>query len=572
MNTQESGHGPRRPAYEALAHDLKNRGIDAVFGLMSDDVALFVSTLDAIGVRFHAARHENNAVAMAEGYAAATGRLGVAILGRGPATANALNGAMYALRTGSPVLLILGASAMAVRPSGGQAPSPDPKAFNVQGVLAAAGFRSFLATDAQTARQTLANAIDATQQGACAALLLPRDVQAGLVDFPGHMGVPSSTPAAPPPRVAARPAAIEAAATLLGRSRRPLFVVGQGAHRSGAREALERLADQVGAVLATTLKAKDMFRGHAYNLGIIGSFSHGAARRLIDQADCVVVFGAGMNPRTTSYGTALPQDVPLIHVDLARANIGRWFHADVALVADARTAAEQLIGALPERAASDKLFHTEATRLRLAEFDPASEFQPTHTARTMDPRALAIELDRLLPQDRNAVYDAGNFLQILPYISVPGPDQLKNSVDFASIGMGFGTALGFARGAPDRTTVLFVGDGGFLMTLGELETVVREDIPLVIVVMNDCAYGAELHFLKMRGMPVTTSLFPDVDFAPVAEAFGFQAETVRTLDELRRLAPLLQNPQGPILLDCKINASVAAAFHLESAEHERKKA
>lgn len=571
MNTLESGHGPRMPAYEALAHELKNRGIDAVFGLMSDDVALFVSTLDAIGVRFHAARHENNAVAMAEGYAAATGRLGVAILGRGPATANALNGAMYALRTGSPVLLILGASAMAAHLPGGQAPSPDPKAFNVQGVLDAAGFRSFLATDAQTARQTLANAIDATQQGACAALLLPRDVQAGLVDFPSPLGVPTAAPAAVP-RVAARPAAIEAAATLLGKSRRPLFVAGLGAHRSGARAALERLADQVGAVLATTLKAKDMFRGHAYNLGIIGSFSHGAARRLIDQADCVVVFGAGMNPRTTSYGSALPQDVPLIHVDLARSNIGRWFHADVALVADARSAAEQLIGALPERAASDKLFHSEATRRGLAEFDPASEFQPAHTARTMDPRALAIELDRLLPPDRNAVYDAGNFLQILPYISVPGPDQLKNSVDFASIGMGFGTALGFARGAPERPTVLFVGDGGLLMTLGELETVVREDIPLVIVVMNDCAYGAELHFLKMRGMPVATSLFPDVDFAPVAEAFGFHAETVRTLDELRRLAPLLQNPQGPILLDCKINASVAAAFHLESAEHERKKA
>ena len=77
--------------------------------------------------------------------------------------------------------------------------------------------------------------------------------------------------------------------------------------------------------------------------------------------------------------------------------------------------------------------------------------------------------------------------------------------------------------------MLVIGDGGFLMTMGELETVVREDLPLVIVLMNDCAYGAELHFLKMRDLPVAKSVFPDVDYAPIAEAFGFQAATVRTL-------------------------------------------
>ena len=207
----------------------------------------------------------------------------------------------------------------------------------------------------------------------------------------------------------------------------------------------------------------------------------------------------------------------------------------------------------------------------LADFDLASEFQPAHTPRTMDPRSLALALDKLLPQNRNVVYDSGNFLQILPYVSVLGPNHIKSASDFSSIGMGFGCAMGYARATPDRPTVFFVGDGSFLMNLGELETVVREDIPLVIVVMNDCAYGAELHYLKMRNMPVATAVFADVDFAPVAQAFGFQAHTVRTLDDLRRLAPLLQRPDGPILLDCKINASVAAAFLGETVEHERRK-
>ena len=557
------------PVYEALARDIKSRGIEAVFGLMSDDTALLVTTLDAIGVRFYAARHENNAIAMAEGYSASTDKLGVAIIGRGPATANGLHGAAYAQRTGSKVLLIFGASSLNPLAMGGG--DADTKDFNVMGVFAATGLKTFVASDPANSRLALASAMGATCHGGCVALLLPMNVQFGQVDYPGTMGVP--VPAAPlaVKRHLARVPAIDAAVGLLQKSRKPLFVVGLGAHRAGAAEAIAQLAEKVGAVIATTLKAKDMFRGHAYNLGIVGSYSHAAGRRLIDQADCIVAFGAGLNQRTTSFGTSLPNHVPLIQVDVKHANIGRWFHADVALIADAKDTAEQLFEALAERPASDKLLYTEDTRRRLAQIDLAAEFQSAHTARTMDPRALAMAVNQLLPANRNAVYDAGNFLQIMPYIDVPGPACIKNTVDFASIGMGFGTALGFACGTPQRTTVLFIGDGGFLMTLSELETAAREGIPLVIVLMNDGAYGAELHYLKMRDMPVSTAVFADIDFAPIAQAFGFEAFTVRTLEELAELAPALKNPQGPILLDCKINASVAAAFLMETVEHERRK-
>ena len=558
------------PTYEALARDIKSRGITTVFGLMSDDTALFVTTLDAIGVRFVSARHENTAVAMAEGFASATGKLGLAIIGRGPATANAMHGIAFANRTGSRVLVIFGASSVVheVADPG----VADTKEYNASGVLEAAGIKTYIASDASNARQTLANAIAATRSGGCAALLLPMNVQFADIPYPGAMGVPvpeSSDPVKLPP---ARDAALDAAVGILQKSRKPLFVAGLGAHHAGAKAAIEALAEKTGAVVATTLKAKDMFRGFAYNLGVVGSFSHAPGRRLIDEADCVVAFGAGLNPRTTSFGTALPKGVPVIHIDIAHSKIARWFNADVALIADANDAAASLLAKMPTRPASDKHFHTEDNRKRLANVNLAEEFQAANTSRTMDPRSLAMALDALLPEQRNAVYDAGNFLQIVPYIAVPGPGHIKNTVDFASIGMGFGAALGFAVGTPDRPTVLFIGDGGFLMTLGELETAVREDIPLIIVLMNDAAYGAELHYLKMRDMPVSTAVFADIDFAPIAEAFGFQTATVRTVDELRALAPMLRNPQGPILLDCKINASVAAPFLLETVEHEKRKA
>ena len=403
----------------------------------------------------------------------------------------------------------------------------------------------------------------ATREGAVA-LFLPMNVQTGTIDVPRRIRV-SRRPRADPKRHAPRRSTVPSA--LLARSRRPLLLAGRGAHVAGARDALIRLADHIGAALATTAKGKDMFRGHPVDCGVVGSFSHSAGRRVIDQADCIVAFVAALNQRTTSMGAALPAAAPLIQVDDVRANIGRWYPADVAVVADARIAAEQLLEALPARA--EKPLHDESIRRALADFDLASDFEAAATPRTMDPRLCAIELDRLLPKDRNVVYDAGNMLQAFTYLSVPGPANVKLTSDFASVGMGFGTALGFAIGAAQRPTVLVMGDGGLLMTLGELETTVREGVPLVIVVMNDCAYGAELHFLKANDMPVATSTFPDVDFAPAAEAFGFQAATVRTLDELRKLAPLLAAPDGPIFLDCKINASVAAPFMDEAAGARR---
>lgn len=551
----------QRPVYELLAQDLKAAGVAHAFGLMSDDTALFVTSLDACGIVFHAARHENLAIAMAEGYAAATGCTGVAVIGRGPAMANSLHGATYAWKTASPVLLVYGATPMGSPAAGFKA--VDVKAFNATGVLDAIGIPWLRCEDPLAARDTLQRAMHQAQQG-CTVLLLPGDVQTALVDEENSrhaLEFPN------PPVQAARDAAVASAAQLLNAAKRPLFVVGQGAYQSGARQAIEALADKTGAVIATSLKAKDMFRGHDFHVGILGSFSHSVGRRCFEQADLVLALGASMNQRTTSYGTSLPNDVPLIHVDNQAAHIGRWYQADVSLVGDVQTVAKQLHAVCTDKAESDKPFRSQDLRDRINNFQHTQDFQASPTDRTMDPRELALLLNELLPKDRNAVYDAGNFYQIVPYIDVQSPGHLKNTADFASIGISIGAAMGFSVGTPDRCTVLFVGDGGLLMTLGELETLAREGLPTVVVVMNDAAYGAELHYLQMRNMPVSQAVFADIDFAPMAEVLGFEAFTVRNLDALRALAPILAKPTGPVLIDCKINAAVMAPFLLESASH-----
>ena len=552
------------PLSQLLAEDLKACGVEVVFGLLSDDIIDLVTALGVEGIQFCGARHETQAVTMAEGYAFATGRLGVAAVGRGGGSTNALTGAAYAARTGSKVLLIAGDAPML--DGALNAVGPDIKrldALGTGGMFAAVGLRVYAVSSAELARPSLAAAVIHAERGRESVLLVPTNVLAANVDA-GEQS-PPRTASLQPPALPASQAAIDTAVAVLQASRRPLIVGGWGAFRAGAREPLEELAERLGAVLATTLKGKDLFRGNAFDLGVLGSFSHSAARRLVDQADCVLVVGAGLNLFTMSHGCTLPA-VPIVHLDADRAHIGRWTTVHASLVGDARVVTEQLLEAIPERPAADKPFRTEETRAFLAQFEHTHDFTDATRPRNIDPRSLALVLDEVLPPERTVVWDAGNFIGTIPYIAVPDPHHVKMTSETGAIGLGFGTALGVARGRPESATVLMIGDGGLLMQLGELETAVREDLPLIIVVMNDRAYGAERHFLELKGLPLSTSVFPEADFAAVAGELGLRSLTVASLEDARGLADVLSDLDGPILLDCLIDPAVRAPFIAEIAE------
>ena len=437
------------PTYQVLVDDLKALGVEQVFGLMSDDTAVFATALDSAGIRFYGARHENNAVAMAEGYSYATGRLGVAVIGRGPATANGLHAATYASRAG-----LAGADHLRATPrqAGGSANGIGPGLQGLQRRRRAGGRRH----PHLRRHQPGDRARRAGRRGggsACRAARRPcccRSTSSSPRRTVAEAPPPPRRRAAAAAAAAPRPQAIEAAAALLRQSRKPLILAGLGAHRAGAKAEIEQLADRIGALLATTARGKDMFRGHPANLGIVGSFSHSAARRMIADADCVLVFGAGLNLLTMSFGHSLPK-VPLIQVDSDRSHIGRWHPADVAVVGDARLAAQALLAALPAGSNAERPFRSDETLRFLAELRhrPRLRAGQPRRARSIRGRSAWRSRSCCRPGAAWSTTPATSSASC-PISRCPIPGRFKLTSDFASIGLGFGTALGRRQGAARR--------------------------------------------------------------------------------------------------------------------------
>jgi thiamine pyrophosphate-dependent acetolactate synthase large subunit-like protein len=175
----------------------------------------------------------------------------------------------------------------------------------------------------------------------------------------------------------------------------------------------------------------------------------------------------------------------------------------------------------------------------------------------VDPRQLIERLDDLLPAARTIVTDGGYFVRFAwVHLAPPDAAGFVFTQSFMAVGLGIATAIGAALARPDRLTVLVIGDGGLAMSLGELETAVRLKIPMLIVVMNDQAYGAEVHALEDLGLPSDEARFAEVDFAGIAQQLGANGQTVRSLSQLGSIRTWLDSPSEPFLLDCRIDGRV----------------
>ena len=281
----------------------------------------------------------------------------------------------------------------------------------------------------------------------------------------------------------------------------------------------------------------------------------------------MLAFGASLNHWTVRHGRLFSPSARVVQVDLDEEVIGTLHRVDVGVVGDAAHTARAIVEELERRGARSEGFRSEVVAREISTRRWRDEpYEDRGTDEYVDPRTLSIMLDDLLPAERTVATDSGHFLGY-PSMYLEVPDQwgfiFPNA--FQSVGLGLGSGIGAAIARPDRTCVAAVGDGGALMALGELETAARYNLPMLVVVYNDAAYGAEVHHFGPMGHPVDLARFPETDFASLARAAGAEGITVRSGEDLA--APLkswLGRRDGPFVIDAKVNPDIRAEW-LEEA-------
>ncbi|HKG65427.1 MAG TPA: thiamine pyrophosphate-binding protein [Solirubrobacteraceae bacterium] len=538
-------------AAEAVGRTLHALGVRDAFGVLGSGNFVATQALHAAGAAFHHARHEGGAIAMADGYARVSGRVGVCSVHQGPGFTNALTGLTEAAKSRTPLLVLAGEAPRAAIRSNFAVDQP-----GLAAILGAVPER--IHSGASAAADTARALRRARVERRPVVLNLPLDVQQEVAPggaAPGQLREPE--------RPAPAPDVVAEVADLIAVSRRPVIVAGRGAVLAGAREPLERLGDAIGAVLATSAMGHGLFEGSAWAVGISGGFASPVAARLIAEADLVLAFGAGLTRWTTRDGALIARAAKVVQVDLDEESLGAHRPVHVGVVGDAAKTAEALLAAgVANRGFRD----TAGLEREIAEGSwRDAPFEDAGDATHLDPRALSMALDALLPAERTIAVDSGHFMGFPPmYLRVPDPAGFVFTQGFQSIGLGLGSGIGAAIARPDRLTVACLGDGGALMALGELETLARLRLPLLVVVYNDAAYGAEVHHFGPQGLPLELVRFPDTDFAALACAAGAHGITARTLEDLEGVAGWLAQRDGPLVVDAKITPDFCAEW-LEEA-------
>ncbi|TYB55354.1 thiamine pyrophosphate-binding protein [Nonomuraea sp. PA05] len=530
--------------YEALAEAFVAEGTSDVFGMMGDANMHWMNALAQRGVRLFEVRHEGSGLGMADGWARAKGQPGVVTTTSGPGVAQLATSMIVASRARTPLVAFCG-----------ETPWGDQGAVQYldQRRFAAAiecGFvhvsRADLAAEAVQKAFYLART-----ESRPIMISAPIDVQKQACEELDDY-VPS-TALIPHVRSLPDPAAVEQARDIIRSSKRVVIIAGRGARRANAGEQVLRLQQQTGALLATTLQAKNWLCGDSdYHVGIAGLYGNKVAMELLQEADCVIAVGASLNHYTIEHGYLFP-DARYVQIDTApHLVMGNGAVADAYIRADAVTGLTRLSQTLDGRTEG---YHTAEVLHRLtAPLVAPAEFRGEPGR--MDPREVIHVLDEEIPGEIGLVLGSGHQTDFGTMLFQRSRDVLSNYGMFGAIGQAPLLTIGSIVANGNRPAFVVEGDASFLMHLPEFETACRYGIPILVVVMNDEGLGAEFHKAAAAGLDPELALIPTPELGPVAVALGGGGATVRTAGELRAaLAEYVRAPR-PTVIDVRISRGV----------------
>jgi sulfoacetaldehyde acetyltransferase len=530
---------------EAFVETLVAQGVTDVFGIVGSAYMDALDLFPLAGIRFISVAHEQGAGHMADGYSRVSGRPGVCIAQNGPGITNFVTSVAAAYWAHSPVVVITPETGSMTLGLGGFQETEQLPIFSK-----ITKYQAHVNNKARMAELT-ARAFDrALLEMGPTQLNIPRDFFYGDIECeiprPVHIE-----------RGAGGERSLDEAAELLAAAQFPVILAGGGVVMAGAEGEAIALADQLQAPVATSYLHNDAFPAtHPLWVGPLGYQGSKAAMKLISRADVVLALGTRLGPFGTLPQHGLdywPKDAKIIQVDADPKMLGLVKAISVGICGDAKAAAKALSARLAARKlacrANDKARLDEVAGEKRAwetelagwthEKDPWS-LEVSQGVNAMHPRQMLRELEKAMPAGAMVSTDIGNICSVSnSYLRFTQPRSMFAAMSFGNCGYAFPTIMGAKVAAPDRPAIAYVGDGAWGMSFGELQTCVRESIPVTAVVFNNGQWGAEkknhVDFYANRFLGVNLDKQPS--WAAVAKAMG--ADGVR-VDKLSDVGPALQ--------------------------------
>jgi acetolactate synthase-1/2/3 large subunit len=502
-----------------LCESLIREGVNTIFGYPGGAVLHIYDELAAMQdkITHVLARHEQGAVHMAEGFAKATGKPGVALVTSGPGATNAVTGIANAFLDSTPLVVITG-----------QVPRKmiGNDAFqevDTVGITRPCTKYNYLVKDVADLAEIVKEAFHIASTGRPGPVLIdiPKDVTSDCAPFvyPESLHLPGYKP-----EVWGDPEKLRAAIETIDRAARPVLYVGGGVIHSGGSEELYQLAERLKAPVTPTLMGLGCFPyGHPQCLGMLGMHGTYWANMAISEADVIIAIGVRFDDRVTGALEKFAPHAEIIHVDVDPSSIGKNVPTHISIAGDAKSVMRQMLEMLPAE-------NDQAAAERLAPWWGQIEDWKRHSPLSFErsdevimPQQLIQELYKLTKGDAIIATDVGQHqMWLAQYYPFNGPRQSITSGGLGTMGFGFPAALGAQLAFPDRQVIAFVGDGGFQMTAQELATAVQYKTDIKIIIMNNNYLGMVRQwqeiFYDRTYSAVNMEWLPD--FVKLAEAYG----------------------------------------------------
>lgn len=531
--------------FDMMARAVAQEGTGTCFALLGDANMNFATRLSEAGTRMVYVRHEHCAVAAAMAYARKSGEVGLATVTCGPGVTQLMTALPAAVRARIPMVVLAGEAPIS---KGWYNQAIDQAPF-----VTATGASYHALHWPDRLPMAIRDAfLEARMTRRPVVLGVPFDLQHGAWTGPAALPSPSTAILPEVGPIPPNPADVARAADLVAGAGRIVVMAGLGAAEAGAAAACRALAERLDAPLATSLPARGLFAGHPHCLGVAGGFSSDVARAVLAKADLVIAVGCSLASHNADAGKLWPKARVLqIDTDPQAVSQGR-LAAHAHLRADARLGAEALAAAVAARPVT--LCTPElAQRIATTPAD-GSAFAPEPGLH--DPRDVVAALEAHLPGDWQMVNSSGHCSYYVAHMPSRPFDRFLTIREFGAIGNGTSFAMGVAAARPGDTVVLFDGDGSLLMHVQELETIRRHGMNILIIVLNDRAYGSEIHKLRAEGLADDGAVFGPTDLAAIARGFGIGGETITDLAALPELIAGFARTGGAAVWDVPISDRV----------------